>query len=246
MPRSGLVEPFPMESNQTVLELPEVPGRILDEVLPFVLKFLPTDRILLGGGTALAARWRHRESFDVDLFVDPVTYHRYIYRRSRQCEDWLVKLDLGRFAAVGEEGCSICCEDGQVDIVACFPISADCCSQDRVAGGRIGLESNVEILAKKLHRRILSQGQIVPRDLYDMAYARRFEPETMQAAWTARRVVDADAMIAALSSFSRGWMGRQEETVQGARYPELEVNAVEGMLEDVRHRFQGRLQGPWS
>lgn len=235
-----------MAANQRDLELPEVPGRILDEVLPFVLKSLPAERILLGGGTALAARWQHRESFDVDLFVDPVTYHRYIYRRSRECEDWLVELNLGRFAAVGEEGCSICCEGGQVDIVASFPLTADCRSHDCVAAGRIGLETNVEILAKKLHRRILGQGQIVPRYLYDMAYARRFEPEAMEAAWVARRVVDLDAMIAALSSFSRGWMGRQEETVQGARYPELEANAVEGMLKDARKRFLRRLQGGGS
>ena len=30
--------------------------------------------IRLGGGTALAARWRHRHSTDVDLFVDPAAY----------------------------------------------------------------------------------------------------------------------------------------------------------------------------
>ena len=79
-----------------------------------------------------------------------------------------------------------------------------------------------------------------------MAYARRFEPEAIEAAWMARRVVDLDAMIAALSSFSRGWMGRQEETVQGARYPELEADAVEGMLKDARKRFLRRLQGGGS
>lgn len=226
---------------QGELEIPEGPRRILSELLPVVLDLIPAERIVLGGGTALAARWRHRESFDVDLFVDPVTFHKNIYRRAAECEDRLAKLGFGRLATLDEHGCHISHRAGKVDIVGSFPLTPNSRSRDLVVGAGIALETNTEVLAKKLHRRILGHGQIVPRDLYDFAFARRFEPESMQAAWTAQRVVDADSLVAVLSSFAPGWMDRQEETVQGARHPELEADAVKGMLEDVLGRFPGLL-----
>lgn len=226
-----------MKIDNQDLELPPVPRRILDSVLPFLIEVMPCERILLGGGTALAARWQHRESYDVDLFVNPVDFNELIYLRTTECEGRLAELGTGRLATIGPEGLEICCVGGRVDIVGCFPLTENSRSRDRVAGGRIGVETNVEILAKKLHRRIIGHGQIVPRDLYDMAFARRFEPATMDAAWMARRIVDPDVLIAALSSFSPGWMERQEERVQGARHPELETGAVEDMLDDVRSRF---------
>ncbi len=219
------------------LDVPEGPRRILNEVLPVVLEFIPAEQIALGGGTALAARWQHRESLDVDLFVDPVTFNQNIYLRAAECEDRLAQLGSGRFATLGEHGCHISHRAGRVEIVGSFPLTRDSRSQDFVAGAGIPLETNVEILAKKLHRRILGHGQILPRDLYDFAVARKFEPESMQTAWAAQRVADPDALVAVLSSFAPGWMDRQQETVQRARYPELEADAVNGMLEDVLGRF---------
>jgi len=219
------------------LEIPAGPRGILSELLSVVLDFIPAERIVLGGGTALAARWQHRESLDVDLFVDPVIFDANIYHHAAECEDRLARLGFGRLATLDEHGCHISHRAGNVDIVGCFPLTPDSRSRDFVAGTGIALETNREILAKRLHRQILGHGQIVPRDLYDFAFARRFEPESMQAAWKAQRVVDADSLVAALGSFAPGWMDRQEETVLGARYPELEAHAVKGMLDDVLGRF---------
>ena len=78
-----------------------------------------------------------------------------------------------------------------------------------------------------------------------MAFARRFEPEIMDAAWSAGPVMDPDVLVAALSSFSPGWMERHGETVVNPRYPGLRDNAVQDMLDDVLTRFV-RSTDPWS
>ncbi|MDE0101161.1 MAG: nucleotidyl transferase AbiEii/AbiGii toxin family protein [Bryobacterales bacterium] len=213
---------------------------MLDSTRRLLAHFVREQDVLLGGGTALASRWRHRKSVDIDLFVDPSTYRRNILARSEECLDRLRQLGFLRLAAVGEEGIGLQHGGGKVDIVACFPVTGHDRSRDVVAGTGIAVETNAEILAKKLHRRILGHGRILPRDLYDLAYARRFEPEALEAAWDARRVADPDVLVAALGSFSPGWMDRHEERVEGARYPELLSEAVDGLLSDALARFAGR------
>ena len=214
---------------------------MLDSARRLLAHFIREQDLLLGGGTALAARWQHRKSFDIDLFVDPSTYRRKILARSAECLDRLRQVGFFRLAALGEEGIGLQHGGGKVDVVACFPVTGLGRSRDVVAGTGIAVERNAEILAKKLHRRILGHGRILPRDLYDLAYARRFEPEALEAAWDAMRVPDPDVLVAALGSFSPGWMDRHEERVEGVRHPELLSGAVDGLLSDALARFAGRL-----
>lgn len=216
--------------------LPEGSRKIFEEVVPLILEFVPPEELLLGDGTALATRWQHRDSFDIDLFTSQATFTAAIYDQCARFEARVEELPLSRIATVGTEGCTVYCEHGRVEIVACHPQTKRNRSGDHTNEPVIALETNLEILAKKLHRRILTHGRIVPRDLYDMAVARRLEPETMEEAWSAGQVRDPAVLVAALSSFSPGWMERHEEPVVNARYPELRDNAVQDMLEDVRSR----------
>lgn len=234
-----------MATGLKELALPEGSRRIFDEVLPLVLQFVPAEQVLLGGGTALAARWQHRESFDIDLFTSQTTFTECIYRQSARFRTRLEELPLSRIATLGPQCCTLYLQDGKADIVASPPQTDHSRSQDCTADPRIALETNLEILAKKLHQRIITHGRIVPRDLYDMAFARRFEPEIMDAAWSAGPVMDPDVLVAALSSFSPGWKERHGETVVNPRYPGLRDNAVQDMLDDVLSRFP-RTTDPWS
>ena len=84
---------------------------------------------------------------------------------------------------------------------------------------------------------MIVHGRIVPRDLYDLAYARRFEPALLDAVWSSGEVCDPQVLAAALSSFSPGWMDRHEEPVANPRYPDLRDSAVQDMLDDVVSRF---------
>lgn len=226
-----------MATDRDRLVLPEGPRKIFEEVVPLILEFVPPEELLLGGGTALATRWQHRDSFDIDLFTSQATFTAAIYDQCARFEARVEELPLSRISTVSTEGCTIYCEHGRVEVVACHPQTKRSRSRDRTSDPVIALETNLEILAKKLHRRILSHGRIVPRDLYDMAVARHLERETMEEAWSAGQVRDPAVLFAALSSFSPGWMERHEEPVVNARYPELRDNAVQDMLEDVRSRI---------
>lgn len=227
-----------MATDCNRLVLPEGSRRVFEEVVPLILEFVPPEELLLGCGTALTTRWQHRDSFDIDLFTSQATFSTAIYDQWTQFEARVEELPRSRIATVGMEGCTVYCEHGRVEIVACHPQTKRSRSRDRTGDPVIALETNLEILAKKLHGRILTHGNIVPRDLYDMAVARRLEPETMEEAWSAGQVRDPAALFAALSSFGPGWMERHEEPVVNARYPELRDNAVQDMLDDVRSRVR--------
>ena len=234
---------MPADCNE--VDLPEGSQRIFDAVLPVILEFIPPEHLLLGGGTALAARWQHRDSFDIDLFTSHSEFTQAIYRQSARFKARFEELPVGRIATFGPEGCTLYLHDGKADIVASLTQTDHSRSKDCTVNPRIPLESNLEILAKKLHQRIIADGRIVPRDLYDMAVARSLEPATMDAAWSAGPVMDPDVLVAALSSFSHGWMERHDEPVINPRYPALRDNAVRDMLDDVRSRFP-RTFDPWS
>ena len=227
-----------MATDRNRVVLPEGSQKIFEEVVPLILEFVSPEALLLGGGTALATRWQHRDSFDIDLFTSQATFTAAIYDQCARFEARVEELPLSRIATVGTEGCTVYCEHGRVEVVASPPQTKRSRSRDRTSDPVIALETNLEILAKKLHRRILAHGKIIPRDLYDMAVARRLEPETMEEAWSAGQVRDPAVLFAVLSSFSPGWMERHEEPVLNARYPELRDNAVQDMLEDVRSRVR--------
>ena len=234
-----------MAADRNGLALPEGSQRIFDEVVPLILEFIPPERLQLGGGTALAARWQHRDSFDIDLFTAPSTYREAIYDQCSRFQARLDELPRSRIATLGLEGCTVYCEHGRVELVASSPQTRHSRSQDSTRDPMIALETNVEILAKKLHRRMLSHGRIVPRDLYDLAVARHLEPEALEGAWSAGPVRDPAVLAAALGSFSPGWMERHEEPVANPHYPGLRDSAVQDMLDDVCSRFP-RASIPWS
>ena len=57
------------------------PGIILARVAPLLSTWLGENGCVLGGGTVLAARWRHRVSADIDLFTDIQRYRENILAR---------------------------------------------------------------------------------------------------------------------------------------------------------------------
>ena len=70
------------------LRLPEGPAELFEAVRETIGEYLGGEHHMrLGGGTALAARWAHRHSTDVDLFTDPEPYarlhsHRQAFERA--------------------------------------------------------------------------------------------------------------------------------------------------------------------
>ena len=226
-----------MAAGHRELALPEGSRRIFDRGLPLVLEFIPAEHLLLGGGTALAARWQHRDSLDIDLFTSRTTFAQAVYRQRAQFKARLEELGSGRIAMLGPDGCTFYVHGAKVEVLSFPPLTHPSRSVDCTGSPSIALETSLEILAKKLHRRMIVHGRIVPRDLYDLAYARRFEPALLDAVWSSGEVCDPQVLAAALSSFSPGWMDRHEEPVANPRYPDLRDSAVQDMLDDVVSRF---------
>ena len=226
-----------MDSEANELSLPAGAQRLFELVVPLLIEFIPPDQLLLGGETALTARWKHRESFDIDLFTSQSAFTRAIYRQSGRIASRINDLGLSRVATLGPRGCTLYLDGGKVDLVAGPPLTDCNRSSDLTGDPTIALETTVEILAKKLHGRMITHGRLVPRDLYDLAYARRFEPEVMDEVWAAGPVLAPDVLVAALSSCSPRWMERHDEPLVKPRFPDLRDNAADDMLGDVLSRF---------
>ena len=58
------------------LAIPPPADAILERLGPPLLRTWDRDDVRIGGGTALAARWRHRRSTDIDLWVAPDLFRR--------------------------------------------------------------------------------------------------------------------------------------------------------------------------
>lgn len=151
---------------------------ILVQVAPPLLQVLDREDIAIGGGTALAARWRHRRSTDIDLTVSPPAFERASGRM----------VDLLRAAAVtdvlhGRGWLSGICVDGEFSISTTPPLlrsPAEPAHQE----GRFGilLEPTAEILGRKLRLRMYNNGDFVSRDFYDICTAHERDPSALDQA----------------------------------------------------------------
>ena len=60
----------------TGLTIPPPADALLERLAPPLLRTWDRDDVRIGGGSALAARWRHRRSTDIDLGVAPDLFRR--------------------------------------------------------------------------------------------------------------------------------------------------------------------------
>ena len=167
------------------LSLPSGPRELLEAVrAPLALAFGGENNLRLGGGTALAARWHHRHSTDVDIFVEPEPYRHFHWNTGGRFH-----LDLTAAAPVdrliiGRTGAYMSFQGlpGHVSVAPVRGLPDDPRSPDTVAGTDLPLETTAEILAKKLAFRMALDKELVQRDLYDIAFAREREPAALQTA----------------------------------------------------------------
>lgn len=146
-------------------DLPDGPRQLFEAVhAPLARAFGGEDNIRFGGGTALAARWAHRHSTDVDLFVGNARYREFRWNTG------------GRFT---------------LDLTTAVAV-------DTVRGTSVPLETNAEILGKKLLFRMARDQEILARDLYDIAVARQRDPASLRTVLKALRNDQLNRIIRAL------------------------------------------------
>lgn len=117
-----------------------------------------------GGGTALMLQIDHRESHDIDLFLDDPQLLPYLNPETQD-----IKLER-RPDSYSVEGTSVLKlayeETGEIDFIACADITDQPTEKHDVRGYSVALETPAEIVAKKVYYRGWS---FQPRDMFDLA-----------------------------------------------------------------------------
>ena len=119
-----------------------------------------------GGGTAMMLQIAHRESHDVDLFVDDPQLLPYLYASAAN-----MAFETGQVSYEGDGAghLKIAFADvGEIDFIVAGHITDDFARPRQILGRTVQLETVAEIVAKKIRFRGSS---IQPRDIFDIAAA---------------------------------------------------------------------------
>lgn len=145
------------------------------------------DHWTFGGGTAMMLQVGHRESNDVDIFIDDPQLLPYLNPESGGFHFDIPPShyngDGTRFQKIAFEGI------GEIDFIVGASMTADPWSERMVEGRLTKVERVPEIIAKKIHYR---GATITPRDIFDIAVAAQdHKGELMKALETMPKQVAA-------------------------------------------------------
>lgn len=127
-------------------------------------KFRLIDGWTFGGGTALMLQINHRESFDVDIFLDDPQVLPYL---NPQTQGYALDINPDGYETDGTKALKIVFKDiGEIDFICAPRLTDSPMVEARVSGQDILLEPPAEIIAKKIYYRGAS---MQPRDMFDIA-----------------------------------------------------------------------------
>ncbi|MCY3941017.1 MAG: nucleotidyl transferase AbiEii/AbiGii toxin family protein [Gammaproteobacteria bacterium] len=203
--------------------LPPPLGDSLASLLKAVDGAIKEHELRLGGGTALAALWKHRFSTDIDLACDPQVFERAFspegraalrerLRQSREnTPDSVLAIRLS-FGIVGWKT-----PVGPVSIVPSrLPAHPSPWSNLKVEGTDVRLATVEAILKGKIHGRLLAKGIATQRDGYDLAVALRRSPKAAHSVLAEAHPEQLQEALAAAENQPKG--GR---TLINPAYPEI-------------------------
>ena len=169
-----------MPAGSSQLALPPEPTRALTELWPVIRPHMESRDVTIGGGTALAARWHHRRSDDIDLFLpNPRDIRELVAQRSQILRALRShNSDISAFIEPDESVVAHPCHPTVITWMPSRSRTAEPLSSQYEPITGFPLETNAEILSKKLHYRILQHQLILPKDVFDLAWCIRYEPNT--------------------------------------------------------------------
>ena len=169
-----------------MLKLSDNCSKTLHLVLELIDEIALRGSFLLGGGTVLAARWRHRLSTDVDLFTSEEAIFELIdpFIRLANTDKWLSRgIGIEQiFSASGVIGST---PHGEFSIHGNPNIFANARTEDEIEGTGIFAQSTPEILIRKVRARMLRTALYYSRDVYDVVVAILYAPNEL------KRVLDS-------------------------------------------------------
>lgn len=127
-----------------------------------------------GGGTVLMLRLNHRYSRDIDLFVPDPQYLGHVTPRLSDAAE-----DLTTDYVEAAEYVKLLLPTGEIDIVVGQPLTDQPWEMVVYRGRRIAVETNAEIIAKKMYHR---GNQAKARDLFDLCTVADLDPAAIEYA----------------------------------------------------------------
>jgi Nucleotidyl transferase AbiEii toxin, Type IV TA system len=159
-------------------------------------EFQLIDKWTFGGGTALMLHIGHRDSFDVEVFLDDPQLLGFLDPAKSS-----LKFDVQPDSSESDGTVFrrfVFREIGEIDFIVGAPLTNPGSSQQMITARQVALETVAEIVAKKVHFRGRS---IRPRDVFDIAAAARDHAAEMKAALLPFRS-DLDATLRRLSGLN--------------------------------------------
>lgn len=127
-----------------------------------------------GGGTVLMLRLNHRHSRDIDLFVPDPQYLGHVTPRLSDAAE-----SVTTEYVEAAEYVKLLLPSGEIDVVVGEPLTADPWEVVPFRGRLIRVETNAEIIAKKMFHR---GHQAKARDLFDLCAVADADPAAIEAA----------------------------------------------------------------
>ncbi len=155
----------------TVYSIPQPAASIPDRTASILLRHFPKDAVNIGSGTALAARWSHRKSTDIDI-----TLQAQVFRtKSPFLRDRLKAAGIGKMRG-GSGWLNGVCEEGDFSIGTTENLLPSDPQPDLDEKWGYPLDSVREILARKFRLSMYGNGEFVSKDFYDILTAREKDP----------------------------------------------------------------------
>ena len=196
----------------------------------------------LGGGTALAARWRHRDSFDVDLVVDRDVQLSELANPSNPFD--LTMRALGGTPEYFRRQCTVTFPSGQVDLLQVDPVPP---GAEHIAVVN-GTPSLVLDTAQILHGKLERADKIAVRDVFDLIKAADLDPDALTTAVNCRSRHDAEIIAVTFEEANAALERDARERLVGAGEigePEtLGTRAATVIRRAVYRRVTVRTEGP--
>ena len=119
-----------------------------------------------GGGTAMMLQLDHRESHDVDLFLNDLQLLPYVKAAVAEMQ---FEIGTATYKGDGRGHLRIAFDGiGEIDFIVTGHVTDDCARAREILGREVLLETVPEIIAKKIRYR---GSRIQPRDVFDIAAA---------------------------------------------------------------------------
>jgi predicted nucleotidyltransferase component of viral defense system len=133
-----------------------------------------------GGGTVLMLRHSHRISKDIDLFVPDPQYLGFVNPRLSD-----VAAGISDDYIEAAEFIKLIRPEGEIDIVAAPNLTAEPWTRETIMGEIVYVETDIEIIAKKMWHR---GNQVTARDLFDLVLVIKNDGPTLakEAKWLIR------------------------------------------------------------